>query len=150
MTVVRYFTVYGPAGRPDLAIFRFVQWINEGKPIRINGDGNQSRGFTYVDDIARGTIAALKPLGYEVVNLGGHEVITINGLVKLIEELTGKKANVQYGPPNLADMFMNQADVSKAREMLNWNPQVKLREGIKNLIDWYVQERSWAKDVLTP
>ncbi len=150
VTVVRYFTVYGPAGRPDLAIFRFVQWINEGQPIRINGDGNQSRGFTYVDDIARGTIAALKPLGYEVINLGGHEVISINGLVELIEELTGKKANVQYGPPNLADMFMNQADVTKAREMLGWNPQVNLKEGIKNLIDWYMAERSWAKEVLTP
>ncbi|MBL8102728.1 MAG: SDR family NAD(P)-dependent oxidoreductase [Anaerolineales bacterium] len=150
VTVVRYFTVYGPAGRPDLAIFRFVKWIMEGEPIRINGDGTQSRGFTYVDDIARGTIAALKPLGYEIINLGGHEVITINGLVELVEDLTGKKASVQYGPPNLADMFMNQADVSKAREMLGWNPQVNLREGIGNLIEWYKAERSWAKDILTP
>lgn len=150
VTVLRYFTVYGPAGRPDLAIFRFVKWILEGQPVRINGDGKQSRGFTYVDDIARGTIAALKPLGYEVINLGGHEVITINGLVELVEELTGKKANVQYGPPNLADMFMNQANVTKAREMLGWNPQVKLHEGLGNLIAWYNAERSWAKDVLTP
>ncbi len=150
VTVVRYFTVYGPAGRPDLAIFRFVKWIIEGEPVRINGDGKQSRGFTYVDDIARGTIAALKPLGYEIVNLGGHEVITINGLVELVEELTGKKANVQYGPPNLADMFMNQADVTKAREVLGWNPQVKLHEGIKNLIDWYYAEREWAHEVLMP
>ncbi|MBL8063954.1 MAG: GDP-mannose 4,6-dehydratase [Anaerolineales bacterium] len=150
VTVVRYFTVYGPAGRPDLAMFRFVQWILEGKPVRINGDGKQSRGFTYVDDIARGTIAALKPLGYEIINLGGHEVISINDLVTLIEDLTGKKANIQYGPPNLADMFMNQADVSKAREVLGWDPQVKLREGIGNLIEWYKAERSWAKDILTP
>jgi len=150
VTVVRYFTVYGPAGRPDLAIFRFVKWIMEGEPIRINGDGNQSRGFTYVDDIARGTIAALKPLGYEIINLGGHEVISINGLVELVEDLTGKKANVQYGPPNLADMFMNQANVTKARELLGWNPQVNLREGIGNLIEWYKAEREWAKDILTP
>ena len=150
VTVVRYFTVYGPAGRPDLAIFRFVKWIIEGEPIRINGDGKQSRGFTYVDDIARGTIAALKPLGYEVINLGGHEVITINGLVELAEELTGRKANVQYGPPNLADMFMNQANVTKARELLGWDPQVNLHEGIKNLIDWYYAEREWAHEVLTP
>ena len=150
VTIVRYFTVYGPAGRPDLAIFRFVKWIIEGEPIRINGDGKQSRGFTYVDDIARGTIAALKPLGYEVINLGGHEVISINGLVDLVEDLTGKKANVQYGPPNLADMFMNQANVTKAREMLGWDPQVNLREGIGNLIKWYYAERDWAKDVLTP
>jgi len=150
VTVVRYFTVYGPAGRPDLAIFRFVQWIMEDRPIRINGDGTQSRGFTYVDDIARGTIAALKPLGYEIINLGGHEVVSINGLVELVEKLTGKKANVQYGPPNLADMFMNQANVTKAREMLGWNPQVNLAEGIGNLIEWYKAERSWAKDILTP
>lgn len=150
VTIVRYFTVYGPAGRPDLAIFRFVKWIIEGEPIRINGDGKQSRGFTYVDDIARGTIAALKPVGYEVINLGGHEVITINGLVELVEELTGKKANVQYGPPNLADMFMNQANVTKAREVLGWDPQVNLAEGIKNLIDWYYAEREWAKDILMP
>ena len=103
-----------------------------------------------MDDIARGTIAALKPLGYEIINLGGHEVISINGLVELVEDLTGKKANVQYGPPNLADMFMNQANVTKAREMLGWNPQVNLREGIGNLIEWYKAERSWAKDILTP
>lgn len=150
VTIVRYFTVYGPAGRPDLAIFRFVKWIMEGEPIRINGDGKQSRGFTYVDDIARGTIAALKPLGYEIINLGGHEVISINELVKLIEDLTNKKANVQYGPPNLADMFMNQADVSKARKVLGWDPQVNLRQGIGNLIEWYKAERNWAKDILTP
>jgi nucleoside-diphosphate-sugar epimerase len=150
VTVVRYFTVYGPAGRPDLAIFRFVKWIMEGEPVRINGDGTQSRGFTYVDDIARGTIAALRQLGYEIINLGGHEVISINGLVDLIEDLTGKKANVQYGPPNLADMFMNQANVTKARELLGWNPQVNLREGIGNLIKWYIKEREWAKNILTP
>src|SRR5688572_19690268 len=150
VTVVRYFTVYGPAGRPDLAIFRFVKWIIEGEPIRINGDGNQSRGFTYVDDIARGTIAALKPVGYEVINLGGHEVVTINELVEIVEELTGKTANVQYGPPNLADVSMNHADVTKAKNMLGWDPQVDLRDGIRNLIDWYYAEREWAKDILTP
>ena len=131
-------------------MFRFVQWIIEGEPVRINGDGEQSRGFTYIDDIARGAILATKPLGYEIVNLGGHEVISINDLVKLTEELTGKKAIIQHGPPNLADMRTNQADVSKAKELLGWNPQVNLREGLKNLIDWYLQEREWAKDVLTP
>ena len=150
VTILRFFTVYGPAGRPDLAMLRFVQWILEGKPVRINGDGNQSRGFTYIDDIARGTIAALKPVGYEIINLGGHEVISINELVSLTEELTGKKAVVEYGPPNLADMLTNQADVSKARQMLGWEPQFNLRQGMKNLIDWYMAERDWAKDILTP
>ncbi len=149
VSVVRYFTVYGPAGRPDLAIFRFVQWISEGRPVLVNGDGKQSRGFTFVDDIARGTIAALKPMGYEIINLGGHEVITINELITLTENLVGKKANVQYDPPNLADMFTNWADVSKAREMLGWQPQFTLREGIGQLIAWYRAERAWAKDIVT-
>jgi len=149
-TVLRFFTVYGPAGRPDLALFRFVQWILEGRPVRINGDGAQSRGFTYIDDIARGILAALKPLGYEVINLGGHEVITINGLVTLIEDITGKNAIVQHGPPNPADMFTNWADVSKARELLGWSPEYDMRRGTEKLVEWYLQERDWAKDVLTP
>jgi UDP-glucuronate 4-epimerase len=149
VSIVRYFTVYGPAGRPDLAIFRFVQWISEGRPVLVNGDGKQSRGFTFVDDIARGTIAALKPTGYEIINLGGHEVITINDLINLTEELIGKKADVQYCPPNLADMFQNWADVSKARDLLGWQPQFHLREGIGQLIAWYRAEREWAKDIVT-
>ena len=150
VSIVRYFTVYGTAGRPDLAIFRFCQWISEGQPVRVNGDGEQSRGFTYVDDIARGTILALKPLGYEIINLGGHEVITINGLIKLLEELICKKADVQYGPPNLADMLSNWADVSKAGRMLGWEPRVGLREGVKKIVDWYAAERSWVSGILTP
>jgi UDP-glucuronate 4-epimerase len=150
ISVVRYFTVYGPAGRPDLALFRFVQWISEGRPVRVNGDGEQSRGFTFIDDIARGTILALKPVGYDVINLGGHEVITINNLIKLIEEVVGKKANVQYGPPNPADMFTNHADVTKAGELLGWEPQFDMRAGVKRLVEWYNAEREWAKEVLTP
>ncbi len=148
-TILRFFTVYGPAGRPDLALFRFVQWILEGRSVRINGDGTQSRGFTYIDDIARGIIAALKPLGYEIINLGGHEVITINDLVTLIEELTGQEAQVVHGPPNPADMFTNWADVSKARELLGWQPEFGMAEGTRRLIEWYLAEREWAKDVLT-
>jgi UDP-glucuronate 4-epimerase len=150
VSVVRYFTVYGPAGRPDLALFRFVQWISEDLPVRVNGDGEQSRGFTYIDDIARGTILALKPVGYEVINLGGHEVITINNLIKLIEDVIGKKANVQYGPPNPADMFTNWADVTKAGELLGWEPQFNMRMGVERLVEWYNAEREWASKILTP
>jgi nucleoside-diphosphate-sugar epimerase len=150
VSVVRYFTVYGPAGRPDLALFRFVQWISEDRPVHVNGDGEQSRGFTYVDDIARGTILALKPVGYEVINLGGHEVITINNLIKLVEEIVGKKADVRYGPPNPADMFTNWADVSKAGELLGWEPQFNMREGVTRLVEWYNAEREWAREILTP
>src|SRR5215211_4130565 len=150
VSVVRFFTVYGPAGRPDLSIFRFVQWISEERPVHVNGDGEQSRGFTYIDDIARGVIAALKPLGHEVINLGGHEVITINNLIRLIEDIVGKKAIIEYGPPDLADMRSNWADVSKAGELLGWEPQFSLRTGIKKLVEWYNAEREWASQILTP
>jgi nucleoside-diphosphate-sugar epimerase len=150
VSVVRYFTVYGPAGRPDLSIFRFVQWISEGRPVRVNGDGEQSRGFTYIDDIARGTILALKPVGHEVINLGGHEVITINNLIKLIEEIVGKQAVVEYGPPDLADMRSNWADVTKAGQLLGWEPQFDMRAGIEKLVEWYNAEREWASQILTP
>ena len=86
VTVVRYFTVYGPAGRPDMSAFRFVQWISEDRPVVVYGDGSQSRDFTYVDDIARGTIAALKPLGFEVINLGSDRpVVLMDAIRKLLE-----------------------------------------------------------------
>ena len=148
-TVLRFFTVYGPAGRPDLALFRFVQWILEGRPVHIFGDGEQSRGFTYIDDIVRGIIAALRPLGHEIINLGGHEVITINALVSLIEDSTGKKAQVIHEAPNPADMFTNWADVTKARELLDWSPEYDMRAVTQKLIEWYLAERSWANEVLT-
>ncbi len=150
ISVLRYFTVYGPAGRPDLAMFRFCQWIHEDRPVRVNGDGEQSRGFTYVDDIARGTILALKPVGYEIVNLGGHEVITINRLIKELEGLIHKKAQVEHGPLNPADMIANWADVSKARRVFGWEPKVGLTDGIRQLVEWYVAERSWASSIMTP
>ncbi|MFN8400618.1 MAG: GDP-mannose 4,6-dehydratase [Anaerolineales bacterium] len=150
ISILRFFTVYGPAGRPDLAHLRFVQWISEGKPVRINGDGNHSRGFTYIDDIARGTILALKPVGFEVFNLGGHEVITVINLIRLMEDIIGKKADVKYGPPNPADMLTNQADVTKAGTLLGWEPKIDMRTGVTKLIEWYNENREWAKDILTP
>ncbi|NMC53496.1 MAG: NAD-dependent epimerase/dehydratase family protein [Chloroflexi bacterium] len=150
VTIFRFFTVYGPAGRPDMVMFRFCQWIAEGRPVHLNGDGEQTRGFTYVDDIARGTILGLKPLGYEIINLGGHEVISINEMISVLEELIGKKANVVFHEAHKADMLSNWADVSKARRMLGWEPQVSLREGMRRLVEWYMQEREWTSQVLTP
>ena len=145
VTVFRYFTVYGPAGRPDMSMFRFTQWINEGQPLRLNGDGEQSRGFTYVDDIARGTILGLKPLGYEVINLGGHETITINELIHMLEELIGNKAQIQHLPANPADMLSSWANVEKAKRLLGWEPRVSLLQGVTRLVEWYKAERDWAK-----
>ena len=149
VTVFRYFTVYGPAGRPDMSMFRFTQWINEGQPLRLNGDGEQSRGFTYVDDIARGTILGLKSLGYEVINLGGHETITINDLIHMLEELIGKKAQIQHLPANPADMLASWANVDKAKKLLGWEPRVSLLQGVARLVEWYNAERDWARMVDT-
>ncbi len=149
VTIFRYFTVYGPAGRPDMVMFRFAQWISEGRPVRLNGDGQQTRGFTYVDDIARGTILGLKPLGYEVINLGGHETITMVELIAMLEELIGKKAQVKYFPFHPADMFANWANVEKAQRLLGWTPHIPLVEGVANLVNWYKAERDWACQIDT-
>lgn len=149
VTVFRYFTVYGPAGRPDMVMFRFAQWIHEDKVLQVNGDGEQSRGFTYVDDIARGTIMGLRPLGFQVINLGGHEKITINELIHIFEEKIGKKAKINHRPAHPADMKANWANVDKAHELLGWQPRVSLEEGVSNLIRWYQAEQSWAKKIQT-
>lgn len=150
ITVLRYFTVYGPAGRPDMVMFRFCQWIAEERLVTITGDGEQSRGFTYVEDIARGTLQALQPVGYDTFNLGGHEVITMNALLHKLEARLGKKAHVQYIPSHPADVFANVADVGKARRALGWEPQVGLDAGIDSLVQWYLDNQGWAKDIETP
>lgn len=149
VSVVRYFTVYGPAGRPGMSMFRFARWISEGEEVRIFGDGTQTRGFTYLDDIARGTIAALKPLGYEILNLGGHESISINHLIAKFEKAIGKKARTKNFPAHPADMSASWADISKARRLLGWEPQVDLESGIREVINWYQQEHDWASQVDT-
>ena len=150
VTIFRYFTVYGPAPRPDMVMFRFTQWISEGRPVLVNGDGEQSRGFTYVDDIARGTILGLKPLGYEIINLGGHQELSINALIRKLEALIGRQAAVTRLPRHPADMSTNLADVEKAARLLGWQPLVTLDEGIANLVDWYRAEREWASEIITP
>ena len=149
VTIVRYFTVYGPAARPDMVMFRFAQWIREGLTVKLNGDGEQSRGFTYIDDIARGTILGLKPLGHEIINLGGHESIKINELIRMFEALIGRKAQIEQLPAHPADMLASWAAVDKAEKLLGWRPQVSLREGVANLVAWYEDERAWASQIRT-
>jgi nucleoside-diphosphate-sugar epimerase len=149
VTVLRYFTVYGPAGRPDMSLFRFVQWISEGRRVIVYGDGQQSRDFTYVDDIARGTIAALRPLGYEVINLGSDEPIVIMDAIRLVEELVGKKAVIEHQPRHPADVLATWADIGKAERLLNWRPQFPFGEGVARLVAWYQENREWAKDIVT-
>jgi UDP-glucuronate 4-epimerase len=149
VTVFRYFTVYGPAGRPDMVPFRLAQWISEGRPVIVYGDGTQSRDFTYVDDIARGTIAGLRPLGYEVVNLGSDMPVTLIELIRLVEQLADKKAELKYLPRHPADVVATWADIGKARRLLDWEPQTDLRSGVAAVMAWYNQQRSWAKDIPT-
>jgi nucleoside-diphosphate-sugar epimerase len=149
VSILRYFTVYGPAGRPDMTPLRFVQRIREGRPITIFGDGTQSRDFTYVDDIARGTISALRPVGCEVFNLGGDQPLKLSEMVALVEELTGQKAIINYQPWHPADMAATWADITRAKKLLDWKPQTPFREGLGKLVDWYEANRSWAKDIST-
>ena len=149
VTVLRYFTVYGPAGRPDMSLFRFVQWINEGKPVLVYGDGRQERDFTYVDDIARGTIAGLKPVGYEIINLGSDEPVVLADAVKLVEQYLGKTAQLVNKPRHPADVQATWADITKAETMLGWRPQTDFRTGVRNLVDWYNCNREWASQIVT-
>ena len=150
MTIFRFFTVYGPAGRPDMAAFRFVQWISEEKPVTVYGDGKQSsRDYTHLDDIARGVIAGLKPLGYEVINLGSDSPIILIDTIRIIEELVGKKAILSHHPVHPADPDATWANIQKAEKLLGWRPQVSFRDGIASVVEWYNENREWAKDVST-
>ena len=150
VTVFRYFTVYGPAGRPDMSLFRFTQWICEDLPVQVYGDGYQSRDFTFVDDIARGTIAGLKNVNYQVINLGNDQPHPLMEVIHLLEDYLGKKANIVYSPMHRADVYTTRASIDKARNLLGWKPEVSLEEGLKKLVDWYMKERSWARYIATP
>lgn len=141
ISVVRYFTVYGPASRPDMGIYRFAEWIRRDMPIRLFGDGLQARDFTYVEDIARGTIAAAKPLGYEVINLGGgNNPTAINEIISYIEKAMGKSARIEQKESNKADMVATWADIQKAQELLGWKPEISLSSGLDKTIQWHLQE----------
>lgn len=149
ITVLRYFTVYGPAGRPDMSLFRFVQWISEGRPVVVYGDGQQSRDFTFVDDVALGTVAALKPLGYEVINLGSDSPSVLMDAIGLIEELVKQKANIVYRDRHPADVLATWANIDKAGRLLSWRPASTFRDGVAAMVRWYQAHREWAKDVST-
>lgn len=147
VTIVRYFTVYGPAGRPDMSIFRFIKWIDEGKTMEVFGDGSQSRDFTYVDDIADGTVRAIKPLGFKVINLGGDEPHTLKEAISLIEKYLGRKARARHLPFHKADVKATWADIGAARRLLGWRPKVGFEEGLGRTVEWYLKNRSWLRKV---
>ena len=148
VSILRYFTVFGPCGRPDMCIFRFAEWIEKGECIELFGDGEQSRDFTYVDDIARGTIAAQKEIGYQIVNLGGgNRPISINKVIEQLESGLGKTGKVQRKSSHKADMMTSWADISKAKRLLDWEPKISVEEGIQKTVEWHKANRSWLNDI---
>lgn len=151
ISVVRYFTVFGPAGRPDMSIYRFIQWMLADEPLQIFGDGSQSRDFTYVDDIARGTIAALKPVGYQVINLGGgRNPISLLQVIQMLEQFTGKKARWNSGAFHIADIKETWADITKADKLLGWQPQISPEEGFRRTVAWHLANQDTLRSIILP
>jgi len=137
MTILRFFTVYGPRGRPDMAPYLFTDKILKGKPIIKFGTGTSSRDYTYIADIVEGiTQASKKPFRFEVINLGGNQPVVLNEFINLIERLIGKKAKIKSQPRHPADVRRTYADISKAKKLLDWQPETDLETGMKELIKW--------------
>ena len=141
VVALRYFTVYGPRQRPDLAIHQFTRRIHAGKPIDQFGDGTTRRDYTYIDDIIQGTIAALKYDGpmFDIFNLGENETIQLRDLIAGIENALGEKAKINRLPEQPGDMPVTYADISKARELLGYNPSTRLSDGLPRFIEWFLQ-----------
>jgi UDP-glucuronate 4-epimerase len=139
---VRFFTVYGPWGRPDMSVYKFTRLIDEGKPIPVYGDGTAKRDFTYCKDIVQGVARAIDaPVGFEVFNLGESKVVELNYVISLIEDALGKKAVRQTLPPQAGDVPITYADISKARRVLGYDPQYPIEKGVRLFVDWYLNER---------
>ena len=147
-TIFRFFTVYGPSGRPDMSIFRFVKWIFEEESVQLNGDGTQRRDFTFVDDVARGVVVSLdRHPGFEIINLGSDRPVAINQVINEIEMVVGKSAMIEQHPFPQTDMIATWANISRARELLDWEPETSLEEGIIATVDWYKENRDFAKNI---
>jgi nucleoside-diphosphate-sugar epimerase len=144
VSVLRYFTVYGPAGRPDMSVFRFVRQIAEGEPITVFGDGTQSRDFTFVDDIARGTIAALKPMGFAAINLGSDRPVELNTVIREIATMVGRTPAIRRLAPHPADVPATWASIERAQSVLQWSPKTSLEEGLRACVAWFNENRELA------
>jgi UDP-glucuronate 4-epimerase len=138
VTCLRFFTVYGPRQRPEMAIHRFTRKIFRGEPIEVYGDGTSRRDYTYVDDIMDGLLKAVDtPFPFEIVNLGESRTVELKFLVAALEKAIGKKAVVKALPDQPGDVPMTCADIRKARELLGYNPRVQVEEGVQRFVDWY-------------
>jgi UDP-glucuronate 4-epimerase len=138
---LRYFTVYGPRQRPEMAIHHFTRSIQEGRKISLFGDGSSRRDYTYIDDAVDGTVAALfREHGFQIYNIGESQTISLGELIRAIEEQAGKKAILEYLPEQPGDVRQTFADIRKAKEQLGYNPQTKIREGLARFVQWYLAE----------
>ncbi len=147
VTVLRYFTVYGPAGRPDMSVFRFIYWTLKGEPLEVFGDGTQSRDFTYVDDIAEGTVRSLDLTGYEIINLGGNRPHRIGEIIDMVGRISGKRPQVVNREFHRADLRSTWADIEKAKRLIGWEPKVSLEEGIRRTLEWFEENWDWVRDL---
>lgn len=134
VSILRCFTVYGPYGRPDMSPDKFMKCIAASAPLPLNGDGTQSRDFTFVDDIARGVVLASKPLGYEIINLGNEKPHTIREMISLLEGYLDKKAIIEHHPFNASDMLHTWANTNKAKKLLSWEPKISLAQGLEIMV----------------
>jgi len=139
---LRFFTVYGPRQRPDMAIPKFTACIERGEPIPVYGDGTQGRDFTFVADIVSGIVAAVtEPVrGFEVFNLGRGELVELNLVLDTLQELLGKKARIEHLPPQLGDAPVTLASIESAAERLRYAPQISIREGLERWVEWWRQQ----------
>jgi UDP-glucuronate 4-epimerase len=143
VAMLRFFTVYGPRQRPDLAIYKFAKLITGGKPIPVFGDGSAARDYTFVTDTLDGIIACTKKeFGYEIFNLGESETVSLSRMIELLEAALGKKAMIDRQPLQPGDVPVTFADISKARAKLGYHPQVKIEQGIKLFADWFRKSQS--------
>lgn len=145
ISILRYFTVYGPAGRPDMSIFKFLRSMDTGRPIPLYGDGSQTRDFTYIDDIADGTIRALAPAGFEIFNLGSDHPVKLNYVIGLLEKFLGKKAKIKRYKLHPADVTATWAHIDKAKKVLGWKPTMPLEKGIEQTVQWFIENRALIK-----
>lgn len=136
---LRFFTVYGPGQRPDLAIHKFTKAILNGESLTVYGDGSTSRDYTYVSDIVSGVLAALeyRATAFEIINLGNHYSIPLIDLIRAVEKATGKTALLEYGPEQPGDVPKTYADISKAKHLLGYDPKTTLEEGLGAFVTWY-------------
>lgn len=138
MIGLRYFTVYGPWGRPDMAYYKFTKSILENRPLDIFNEGNLQRDFTYIDDIVQGTIAALDfQASYEIFNLGNNKPVKILDLVSIIEKKLKKKAILNFLPMQKGEVLKTYADISKSKKLLNFTPKISIEEGMEEFLNWY-------------